>query len=282
MPTAPVARASYTHLLCADPDTGVPVGVGGMLPDGLTFGAANGVLPDPAPSARCDTRAPVIALAGPSPVTPRRGDAAWLDYAAPADVTVLGGALYRQGSVGGGWAWSIGDAERCSPAEGCTQRGLADRRFAAVNRVATSGPFRIALVCEEATCQPEAGQVVRLFGARITLRDDATPRLTAPASGSLVTDPALTGSETITLSAADAGAGLYRVRASVDGTPLATRTLCADDGPHTFTTRRPCPTALGAHTLAFDTTAWPKAGRLRIHLEDAGRNTTTVLNRRLG
>jgi hypothetical protein len=282
--TAPVTRATYTHLLCADPATGAPVGSGGVLPDGLTFGTTNGVLPNPAPSARCDTRAPVVPLAGPSPVTPRLGDAGWLEYAAPAEVTVLGGQVYRQGSVPGGWAWSIGTADRCRPAEGCTERGEANDRFVAANRVTVGGPFRITLYCDAPVCDPDAGQVVRLFGARLTLQDTATPRLTATPTGSLATDPALSGTESITLGATDAGAGLYRLRATVDGTTVATRTVdgCTEVAPYAFAVRRPCPTALTAKTFSFDTTGWPRTGRLRVVLEDAGRNTTTVLNRPLG
>jgi hypothetical protein len=282
-PTTTITRGTYIHILCADPATGAPVGSGGVLPDGLTYGANSTAVPDPSPSVRCDTRAPLIPLTAASTGFPKAGDAGWLDYGAPAGIDVLGGELYRQGSVGGGWAWSISGTESCGGV--CTQRGEPTDRFTATNRVTTAGAWRVTLACEPASCDPNADHVVRLFGARITLRDPATPRLTTPATGSLVTDATLSGTESITFSATDTGAGLYKLRASIDNTPVATATLggCTEEeSAYTFGLRRPCAPSVTARTVTFDTAAWPKVGRLRIHLEDAGHNTTTILNRLLG
>ncbi len=282
-PTAAVARLTYTHVLCADPLTGRDADEGGVLPDGLTFSATNGSVGNPAPATRCDTMAPVVPLGGTGTGFAARGDAGRLDYTAPSAVTILAGDLYRQGRVTDGWAWSIPGVEECGPANGCVSRGEANDRFVAANRVATLGPFRVELRCDQATCRQDLEHVVRLFGARITLRDDATPRLTAPPTGSLVTDAALSGTESLTVNAADEGAGLLRLRATVDHQPVATRALdgcVAEIAARTYNRRRPCALTT-AKTVAFDTTAWPRTGRLRVHLEDAGGNTTPVFTRRL-
>ena len=281
-PTTAVARSTYTHILCADPLTGVPAGSGGVLPDGLTYGATSTLIPDPSASTRCDTRAPLIPFAAATTGAPKTGDAGWLDYTAPAGVDVVSGELYRQGSVGTGWGWTISGTESCSLP--CAQRGDATDRFTPANRVTTTGAWRVMLSCQMGPCDPNADHIVRLFGGRMTLRDTATPHLTTAATGSLVTDAALSGAESVTFSATDTGAGLYRLRAGVDNTPVATATLtgCTEESAYVFTTRRACPLSVAARTVTFDTTSWPKTGRLRIPLEDAGRNTTTIVTRMLG
>ncbi|HEX2084929.1 MAG TPA: hypothetical protein VHF89_04550 [Solirubrobacteraceae bacterium] len=284
-PTAAIVRATYTHVLCADPAVGSGVGEGGVLPEGLTFGAIGTGVADPTPSARCDTGAPVIALSGAATQTvPSLGDAGWLQYKPPADVAALSGELYRHGAVLGGWGWWIeGSSDLCRAANGCSQRGDQNDRFAPENRVATTGAFRAVLACDRTTCDPNAEHVLRLFGGRVTLRDTATPRVTTPPTGSLVADATLGGTESMTFSATDAGAGLYRVRATVDGTTIATRTLdgCVELTAYVFAEQRPCASTHANRTVSFDTTTWPRPGRLRVYLEDAGRNTTTLLNRAL-
>ncbi len=150
------------------------------------------------------------------------------------------------------------------------------------------------LVCDipgGRTCSATGGERVVLTGGLVRLRDTATPQLTAPVTGGLTSRTPLQGTEDLQFMASDAGSGLYRVRYTIDGREVATTRLTSPDGrcvdaspgngnPYEFTTRTPCATSM-SFSVQLDTASWPKTGRLRVYLEDAGRNTTVLVNRQL-
>lgn len=305
-PTAPVERRTFTQVLCRHPRTGAATTADGALPDGLTFGVNFGTTATPVSSLRCTSGAGVsVATAGPATVSGIYGGA--LAYRGTADVQAAGATLYRHGRLGGSLAWTVNTAttaallatpwtELCRSREGCVARGTAADPFAAENRVSVpQGPvdgFNVRLGCDASSCALAGSERVTLTGALVALRDTATPRVTTAASGGLATDAALEGDEELRFAATDAGGGLYRVRVSVDGREVAAKRVadnggrCADADPsdldpYEFTHRRPCAASATA-ALAFDTRAWPRTGRLRVHLEDAGQNTTVLVNRLLG
>jgi hypothetical protein len=211
-------------------------------------------------------------------------------------VQVAGATLYRHAELGGRFSaatntsTSVGlrawpSVELCSWLEGCAALGQGADPFAPVNRVdvvpGSVDGFNVVLGCESFSCTPTGAERVVLAGGLVTLRDGATPRVVEPATGGLATDRALAPTATLAFRATDEGAGLHRVIATIDGTEVAARPLCQADGLHEFATPTPCPGEL-APDLAFDTTGWPRAGRLRVYLEDAGRNTAVLVNRPIG
>jgi hypothetical protein len=304
--TAAVSRATYAHLLCTDPATGAGVATDGALPDGLRL---IGTMPeryDPAPHTRCAPGGQdlVVPLAtGGTYRTKTPDDRLVLEYRPAPGTELRGAALYRHGAMSGPWSWSINTAttdglsdtptvELCGWRDGCTTRGTTVDRFAAQNRVdVPPGPgFNIVLACDllgGGRCETDGSQIVRLFGGRVALRDPTTPTVTAVAGGLTHRTP-LNALEDLDLTASDAGSGLYRVRVTIDGAEVAARALHDNGGrcvpasadPYAFAHRQPCVSSL-ATSLLFDTTGWPRTGRLRVYLEDAGRNTTVLVNRAL-
>jgi hypothetical protein len=301
--TSPVARQTYTQLLCADPATGTGVGTDGALPDGLSTTGTLTSRFDPHAGTRCAPTAasPHVPLStGGTYSTTTPDDRIVLEYRTPASVEFRGATLYRYGTMSGRWSWAISTAtsthlfaspraELCSWGDGCTTRGTTSDRFATQNRVdvnpGTTNGFNVSLACDIAAgsrCDANGTQIVRLYGGRVTLRDTATPVVTAKGGGLL--DGPLQPVEDLDVTATDAGSGLWRLRVTIDGQQVATRALHDNQGRCThgaeFVHRQPCVLSV-ATSLAFDTASWPKSGRLRIYLEDAGRNTTTVANRLL-
>ena len=306
--TAAVTRTAYTQLLCANPATGLGVAADGAPPDGIVVTGTMTHRYDPRPATRCaagSTPNGVPLSAGGTYYTQTVGDRLVLEYRPAAATAFRGATLYRYGAMGGHFSWAITTStstalfatprtELCSWGLGCTTRGSAADRFGAQNRVAiTPGPddgFNITLACDIPSgwrCDADGSQIVRLFGGRISLADTATPEVAAAGGGLL--DGELEPVEDLDLTAGDAGSGLHRVIVTIDGREVATRRLhdnggrCADHDPGTedpfeFATRQPCVTSLAA-SLLFETAAWPRSGRLRVYLEDAGGNTTVVVNR---
>lgn len=309
-PTAAVTRATYAQLLCANPATGRGVAADGALPSGLRTAGTLTDRFDPRPQTRCatGTTTPVIPLStGGTYSTTVPDDRIVLQYYTAPDTDFRFAVIYRQGTMSGRWSWSVQSAsttnlfasplaDLCSWGSGCTSRGSTTDRFGRENRVhVTTGAgegFNVVLGCDIGSgsrCDADGSQVVRLFGGRIALVDTATPKVTARGGG-LLGDAPLEPVEDLSLSATDAGAGLFRVRVSVAGREVAVRPLhdnggrCADHDPATsepeFAFRQPCVLSL-ATSMSFDTSGWPAAGRLRVLLEDAGGNTTVVANRQL-
>ncbi|HEX8086510.1 MAG TPA: hypothetical protein VF529_19640 [Solirubrobacteraceae bacterium] len=310
--TAAIARASFTQILCRNPDDGTLAGADGQLPDGVTFGRNVTQFPDPSAATRCASGTSGVPLSTGSPWTVSTPDqGGWLQYRASADLDFAGATVYRFGAMGGLFSWSINTsatinwifagprAELCSWGDLCSTRGSTATPFGATNRVDVArgdvNGFNVVLLCDipaGRTCTSDGTQIVRLYGGKVTLRDTASPTVATSPTGGLVTHPTLQPTEDIALAAADSGGGLYRVRVRIGSTDVAAKTLTANGGrcqdvnpgngdPYEFAVRQPCPSSASA-TLQFDTAGWPKTGRLRVLLEDAGRNTTVLVNRLLG
>ncbi|HEX8205472.1 MAG TPA: hypothetical protein VF587_05380 [Solirubrobacteraceae bacterium] len=300
--TSTVARLTYTQILCADPATGQGVATDGALPSGLRVG---GTIPDrfdPRPQTRCAPGSqPVVPLStGATFSTTTPDERIVLEYRLVPGTEFRGATLYRQAQMSGKWSWAIQSAsvtnlfatpvaELCSWGDGCTTRGTTADRFAPQNRVeippSPNDGFNVTLACDIGSggrCDADGSQTIRVFGGRVTLRDTATPKVTAKGGGLL--DGPLQPLDDLDLTATDTGAGLWRLHVTIDGEEVAARPIhdnqgrCRADGE--FAMRQPCVLS-AATSLAFDTTTWPKQGRLRVLLEDAGRNTTVVANREL-
>ena len=138
---------------------------------------------------------------------------------------------------------------------------------------------------------PMARAIVKAFEAR--LRDSSAP-VSSDVTGPLASNPVHTGQESLSYNASDTGAGVYRTvvelrrEAASDWAPVDTQIVdrnggdCADAVPSTpdpyeFVRRIPCKPQVGG-SLALDTTKIPNgAHELRIALEDAAGNRSTLL-----
>jgi hypothetical protein len=306
--TAAVERATFTHVLCRNPATGASAAGDGALPDGLTFGHNVGAFPPP--TTRCASGDGIDLNTGGSWTTSEGDTGGWLHYRATDDLRFAGATIYRHARMGGLFSWAIHmatwngifaapRAEICSWGDHCTLLGTPWVPFDPANRVdvpsGTVNGFNVVLVCDipaGRTCFASGGERVVVTGGLVKLRDTATPRLEGPATGGLAEPSPLAGTEDLQFVAGDAGSGLYRLRVTVGGREVAERRLggasatCTDadpsnENPFEFTRRSPCPGSLSA-SVQLDTASWPKTGRLRVYLEDAGRNTTTIVSRELG
>jgi hypothetical protein len=248
----PAHAGDYHQVICADPETGHPVG--GGLPDGMTFYTND--------AAFSGASQPANACAGPN----HRGLAIvaqtagpWADgtraafqYSTPPGLVLEEGVIYRFRRADTRFGNRISSYQHSGPASydghlsphnhaetcnwaapACFSSGAASGNDAAsggwnqaANRVSVvhaNGRWTYNMVCEsqdQPTCTPSwaPAHYVYLFGGRMRLREDDAPSLTAAPSGSLREDEVLRGAASLTYSAADgAGAGLYRVIVEVDG-----------------------------------------------------------------
>jgi hypothetical protein len=304
--TAPVSRRAFTYVVCADPETGLGVGPGGAsAPPGFSIAFYGDEL-STSNTRRCDagTTKPELStsITGGRTLTPYAGPR-WR-YDVPAGLTLLGGYLFRASSFtspfGTSWTRTPGGSPNDTPHDacwhhlGCYGQGSAADRFGAGNRVplltTMSTGFGYTLHCHTngVLCQGTGWHAI--YGGRLVLRDDSTPSLAAPATGSLVTGTALGASAAVALEARDSGSGLYRVRVRVDDVDVAARIVdpnggrCADanagnSDPYEFATHTPCAASFGG-SITFDTTSWPDGvHRLQAILEDAGGNALTLSKR---
>jgi hypothetical protein len=89
-----------------------------------------------------------------------------------------------------------------------------------------------------------------MYGATVTVADPTPPTLTAPSGGLWsTTGAAHAGTESVTVSAQDAGGGVQSIVLSADG-----RSIGSYGAPCNFTFAQPCPASTGAQTLALPTT----------------------------
>ncbi|HEX8084351.1 MAG TPA: hypothetical protein VF529_08675 [Solirubrobacteraceae bacterium] len=317
---APTARASdgtFTQILCANPDTGRGVvDRNGKLPDGTTnphnmqwagVSAALSRCADPVDSS---SGVPVTTGAGWTSSSANTGAA--LRYRAPAELTFAGGVIYRHGTMSGHFGWTLSRNgkwdhifgtpadERCTWGDGCYTRGNPSIPFGTSNRVRVGAGttdvngFDLSVLCDIPSgwsCTADGSQTVRVYGGKLVLQDRSAP-VPGSASGSLESDDVLRESEDIDFSASDVGGGLYRVRLLVDGAPRLSSAVhtdggrCADVNPangddYEFAFQQPCRSSASVAT-SFDTRSLPEGEHaVKVLVEDAGGNATTVLNRRV-
>jgi hypothetical protein len=305
---ANAAGGLYTQILCANPASGASVIPDGQLPDGMNNPSHYSFMS----GAACSAEGMRI---GQHITTTSAHSGAALTYRA-GDVAFKSAVLYRSWAGSESWGlfanrgawdymWTAPWDERCSsnPNYGCSSRGTSAARFVASNRtVLTAGTevtngFNLAVLCDASpggTCRANPALGLRLYGGTVTLEDTSDPAVSGTPSGDLYTDVvggnALRGARELSIAGTDTGAGLYRIRILLDDELRLSQVVndnggrCADvvpgdSDPYQFVHRRPCRASAGGD-YEFDTTELAEGEHnLKLQLEDAAGNTSTVLNR---
>ena len=310
---AAASDGTYTQVFCANPDTGLGVvRANGQLPDATSnpwnhqFAAVSAVRSRCTGTIGGGDGVPVSTGASWSTNDANQGGA--VRYRVPSPLTFAGGVIYRYGTMSGRFSWTVTrngrwdhifgtpKDERCSWGEGCTTRGTPAAPWSDANRVSIGSNdvngFDLSVLCDIPqgwSCSADGSQTVRIYGGRLVVEDRAAPE-PGPASGSLVSASTLSGNAEVDFSATDAGSGLYRARLLVDGVPRLARPVhedggrCVDVNPangdaYEFAYVQPCRTSAST-TAVFDTTQLPDGpANVRVVVEDAGGNATTIVNR---
>lgn len=318
VPAARAAGGDYTYFACSNPDTGKANG--GGVPSGFTNPSNDVRWQLVSTYTGCGTAGqPMVddgilltaaGIAGNYP----SGTYTALHYAAPANVSLLGGTLWRALSTDsansyaflgvnqhGGDPAAIFGLPRGDQGDwfvGGMNRGVAGSPFASAVGVQHAGDqFNVTMACipngnngDQCTLNG-LHSLYRVSAAKLALRDSSDPQISA-SSGTLLTDATMKGDESVTLSATDVGSGLYRVRVLVGGALKLTKPValnngrCTDLNPangddHEFDSHVPCkPSASGTYT--FDTSSLPDGTHtLAVQVEDAGGNTNTLSSRQV-
>lgn len=245
LPTSAVAApGDYTQILCANPDTGLGLGVDTL--EGLSFPATVASWQASVSLANCGTglmsASQAITLGPRTSSTVAYNDFAALHYKVtdPA-LSIRSGQLYR--------AWSVtpdplsvstrvvqhggpDPADATAPTNGFdwfwtnefdAAEGDATAPFASGNRVELKHDgrrFSVTAQCRAtgspSTCTHAAGHwSYKLFGGKVQLHDAVPPQVTQ-VGGSLTTDERV-ATERVSFRATDEGAGVYRVLVYLDG-----------------------------------------------------------------
>ena len=314
--TAPVARNSFTQILCANPSTGKGVIADSVLPEGMTSTYDRWEFGTVAARSRCGgtmSTSRGIPLRPVSRIwsTGWPQDGAVLRYRAPSGLQFRTARLYRKLALTGSLNMAAGlntadsdgmyatpSLERCEQVRGCNGIAAANTSpwtswitFASSSEI---NGFNMFLRCGAPdttwVCGVDVDHGYSLYGGSLGLTDVSEPRLTSPPTGSLVSDERIGASASVGVSATDAGSGLYRVRVRVDGASVATQAIdsnqgrCVDVDPtsgnaYEFAFATPCAKS-ATSTITFDTASWPRGARsLEVVLEDAGRNTVELTRR---
>jgi hypothetical protein len=142
--------------------------------------------------------------------------------------------------------------------------------------------------CEGGTTGPIA--FAGLASARITLEDNASPRVTV-VGGSLSSGTELEGEQNLAITGTDTGGGIYQALLEVDGTVAQTTPVesnnghCENvgqtsDGRPAFIHAVPCALEVNDQFVFFNMAGIPDGPhRLTVQVTDAAGNATTVLNR---
>ena len=313
---ANAAGGDYTQVVCANPDTGAGVmSADGSLPAGFTGNSSHTVGPAPAlsrcgPGAMSGSRGVLLTVGVPFSTNNGPEGVGALTFNAPAGVELQNAAMYwsadTQASANhlafsmhsGSWSYVYGSpwAARCEWP--CTWVGTSANPWAAANHVSLNNPlaagFSVTLSCSIPdstwTCSFPAGVHVRVYGGKLALRDETNPQISGTASGPLMTDAVVRGTQDLTVNATDTGSGLYRVQLLADNVPALSRIIDANAGKcadvnaanadaYEFAHPVPCRLSAGG-TYGFDTTQLPEGTHnLKILVEDAAGNAATVSNR---
>ncbi len=314
------ASGTYTQMLCSNPDTGQGVAANGPLPSGLTVQAVGN------PSYLV---AEGTTSCGPGPMFNSRGvlmqsgsnyDTATsgtgfgaLIYTPAPNTSVVHDDLYLAANLetpdwhetvtvhGGAWnaIFATPVLMRCEWAEGgCVSFGSLSDPYAAANHLYWATPpadgFAITMGCDIPVGPGWAchagNQILMLYGAKITLRDESNPVAGPPATGGLVSEDPVLGTEDVTVTGTDVGSGLYRLLVLVDNRVTQIQSIDTNGGscvdinpanadPYEFARNRPCKLSAGG-TYAFDTRSVPDGRHnIKVQMEDAGGNATTMLDR---
>lgn len=239
-------------------------------------------------------------------------DGASLSFQVPAALTLPMFTLWRHSTVGGPGTnaepetqvrtnGAVVPGTRCAVDLGCAPLlGDPNTPLAAANRLEFPNLTGVTLVSWLARCSapgepdaipagaacPSTSAMYQVFAADMVL-DDPTPPAVKGASGPLLSGGMLVGAQTVSISATDAGSGVYQGTLVVDGAPVAVQTLdpnggaCADlhvapDGRPSYTHAQPClATSSGVVTLNTDALT-PGAHTLTVLVSDAAGNQTVA------
>jgi hypothetical protein len=311
------ASGNYTQIVCANPDTGMGVGsADGHVPSGFTSNVRRTLGPAPS-DAKCGPglmtagRGVLLRVGVPFSTNISGEGASALTFATPSGLSLLRAELYRAGDTrswgnhmsfavhSDAWDYIYGEpaAERCDWSS-CWARGNPTEPWAPENRVGFANPLpsgvNVTLSCalpdSTWTCNVAADVYLRVFGGKLTLRDETNPQISGAGSGPLMTDAVVRGEQDLTVNATDTGSGLYRVQLLVDNALAMSRIIdgnagkCSDVNvanadPYEFAHPVPCRLSAGG-TYSFDTRQLPEGTHnLKILLEDAAGNSATLSNR---
>ena len=178
--------------------------------------------------------------------------------------------------------WTMVDG--CNTYGGCHNFGDYQDPGSSANVFTHSGQsgttaVQLRIICGKSPeCPIESGGVsasIWLFRSVITLDASSAPQFTAPPSGPLVSGGPLSGVVPVTISATDAGGGVYQAEMEIDGRIVQSQVLDNSTGTcqQPFTAVVPCPLSANG-TVGFDT-ARVADGRhsLQVVITDAAGNT---------
>jgi hypothetical protein len=125
----------------------------------------------------------------------------------------------------------------------------------------------------------------RIASAQVILEDTSAPTFST-LSGALASGASLRGNASLSFQLADAGVGVYKLHATIDGRSFDDRTLdtnggkCAPvmAGTRNFNYAVPCPLTFSTSTRLDTSTLLDGQHALLVKAEDAAGNTTTVFN----
>jgi hypothetical protein len=300
-----------TEIICADATTGK--GVGAIAPElsnpyqagGLGLMTAysdcagdmtgsKGIVLRPYPGHYADNDWGAIAYDAPPNLT-LSGAYVWRAFTAPPLASYF---MTAQEASAPGDLWGVPWSERFDWSWGQeVNAGTTAAPFSSGNGagfVVNNGHWYVHMRCDSpdsSGCNVGGGQSeYRIYGGRLALVDESTPQVAAGTSGTLGTADVLQGTEEVTVSATDVGAGVYRGRALVDGNEVAAKVVDTNGGhcvdlnpanadPYEFDRGRPCKLSASG-TVSFDTTTWPEgAHNLKFLVEDAAGNGAIAVNR---
>ena len=223
------------------------------------------------------------------------GTGAGWTFTAPTDTTIAAIAYERylghENDTSNSWSpalradGSIVPGETCTvtfPSVGCLVGGPPGKGGApSVITGLSAHQLTFGVVCQvpsPETCVTGATEYsvwAAMYGAKVTISDPTPPTLSAP-SGALW-EPGASGgfhkgTESVTVSAQDAGGGVQSIVLSADGHPAETYSASCD-----FTFAQPCPLSTGAQTLTLPTTELSDGTHtLTLVATDAADNQSTV------
>lgn len=241
-------------------------------------------------------------------------DAEWTFTAPTNEMVVAGTRLWRAGNANGGagygfWFSAPNDVfgapdifgpscvynAGCHTGIGSTTTFLSPNNLVEVSSEnVPSSHLYINASCSSASCPSDAGDeqghavVVYIYAADIALEEQAAPSVSG-LSGELASAEEVSGTASLFFNASDAGSGVYKEIASVDGRVVDSRIvdetgLCkevavpAEDGP-AFLSAQPCPSSANGHVTLETTGLANGAHHLTVEVTDAAGNATTVLSK---
>jgi hypothetical protein len=304
------ARASTYHVYGCRTPGGQPAPA-----DGWSGSTASGGAWDDYAKNTCAEGGALIAALGDQTTHGASVDRATWSFSSPGAASIAAATLYRAGDTAAGgngaqfYALALagpGEAnifEPCASALGCPQEGNTAQPLSGVNRVTVPASNIGARLYASAACQGYTGvecpagtgdsngysAALYLYASDITLEQSAGPSV-INVGGELASASSLSGTPNLTLSASDAGAGVYELLLSVDGqlvdnqVPNDNGGHCRDvgqasDGRPAFLYIQPCPQSVTAEVKLDTTRLTDGPHHLVATVLDAAGNSAPVLDR---